>query len=299
MNIIELNDIHKSFGTVQALNGLTLTVPEGSIFGFLGPNGAGKTTTIKILLGLVKKGKGSVKLFGKEIMGEGVKERERIGFVPEEFSLYGYMSGEELLRFNAALFNKTHLYKIGKLQDVFHLPLKKKISTYSKGMKKALSLYVALSTEPELLILDEPTDGLDPVVRKKLLDFLIREVAEGNVTLFFSSHILSEIEKVCDTVAMIKKGKVIIQGELDRIKENANLITVRFPSEIADKKLKDIGVTDVSRVDKYTVDLKLFENFETVKNKIEGMGGKIIRKTPISFEDIFMHFMEEKNVAAH
>ena len=300
MNIIELNNIHKSFGTVHALNGLTLTVPEGSIFGFLGPNGAGKTTTIKILLGLIKKDKGSVKLFGKEIMGESVKERERIGFVPEEFSLYGYMSGMELLHFNAALFNKTHLYKIDELQDTFHLPLKKKISTYSMGMKKALSLYVAITTKPELLILDEPTDGLDPVVRRRLLDFLIREVADRSITIFFSSHILSEVEKVCDTVAIIKKGRVIIQDELSKMKENANFITVRFASEINDRKLKDIGATNINYIDKYTVDLKLFKDFEKAQREIENIGGEIIRKTPISFEDIFMHFMEEKeNVATH
>jgi len=299
MNVIELNDVYKSFGIVQALRGLTLTVPEGSIFGFLGPNGAGKTTTIKILLSLIKKDKGIIKLFGKEITGEGVTERLKIGFVPEEFSLYRYMNGEELLHFNAELFSKTHLYKIDELQDTFHLPLNKKISTYSRGMRKALSLYVALSTEPELLILDEPTDGLDPVVRKRLLSFLVREVADRNITLFFSSHILSEIEKVCDAVAMIKKGRIIIQGELGKIKEKANLVTVRFSSEIANKKLKDVGATDISRVDKYTVDLKTFENFETVKSKIESMGGKIIRRIPLSFEDIFMNFMEEKDVVTH
>ena len=299
MNIIELNNVSKSFGTVRALNDLTLTVPEGSIFGFLGPNGAGKTTTIKILLRLIKEDSGTINLFGEKIDIENKIKRKRIGFVPEEFSLYNYMTGWEIPRFNAGLFEKKNLIKIDELQDTFHLPLREKISTYSRGMKKALSLYIALSTGPELLILDEPTDGLDPVVRKRLLDFLIKEVAEKNITIFFSSHILSEVEKICDTVAIIKRGKVIIQEELDKIKENANLITVRLSSKIDTGKLDAIGITNISKIDEFTFDLKLFKNSSAIVKKIENAGGEVVRKIPLSFEDIFMHFMEEKNVATH
>ena len=299
MNVIELNNVSKSFGTVRALNNLTLTVPEGSIFGFLGPNGAGKTTTIKILLRLIKEDGGTINLFGEKIDIENIKKRKRIGFVPEEFSLYNYMTGWEILRFNAGLFGKKNLVKIDELQDTFHLPLREKISTYSRGMKKALSLYIALSTGPELLILDEPTDGLDPVVRKRLLDFLIKEVAEKNITIFFSSHILSEVEKICDTVAIIKKGKVIAQEELGKIKENANLITVRFSSKIDTSKLEAAGITSISKIDESTFDLKLFKNSNATVKKIEDAGGEVVRKIPLSFEDIFMHFMEEKNVATH
>jgi len=209
------------------------------------------------------------------------------------------MTGWEILRFNAGLFEKKNLIKIDELQDTFHLPLREKISTYSRGMKKALSLYIALSTGPELLILDEPTDGLDPVVRKRLLDFLIKEVAEKNITIFFSSHILSEVEKICDTVAIIKRGKVIIQEELDKIKENANLITVRLSSKIDTGKLDAIGITNISKIDEFTFDLKLFKNSSAIVKKIENAGGEVVRKIPLSFEDIFMHFMEEKNVATH
>lgn len=299
MNIIELNNVSKSFGAVRALNNLTLTVPEGSIFGFLGPNGAGKTTTIKILLRLIKEDKGTINLFGEKINIENTIKRKRIGFVPEEFSLYNYMTGWEILRFNAGLFGKKNLAKIDELQDTFHLPLREKISTYSSGMKKALSLYIALSTEPELLILDEPTDGLDPVVRKRLLDFLIKEVAEKNITIFFSSHILSEVEKICDKVAIIKKGKVIIQEELDKIKENANLITVRFSSKTDAGKLNVIGITNISKIDEFTFDLNLFKNSSTIVKKIEDAGGEVVRKIPLSFEDIFMHFVEGKNVDTH
>ncbi len=299
MNVFELNNVSKSFGTVRALNNLTLTVPEGSIFGFLGPNGAGKTTTIKILLRLIKEDSGTINLFGEKIDIENVRKRKRIGFVPEEFSLYNYMTGWGILHFNAGLFGKKNLVKIDELQDTFHLPLREKISTYSRGMKKALSLYIALSTGPELLILDEPTDGLDPVVRKRLLDFLIKEVAEKNITIFFSSHILSEVEKICDTVVIIKKGKVLVQEELDKIKENANLITVRFSSKIDISKLEAKGITSISKIDESTFDLKLFKDSSAIVKKIEEAGGEVVRKIPLSFEDIFMHFMEEKNVVTH
>jgi ABC-2 type transport system ATP-binding protein len=194
MNVIELNGVIKSYGPVRALDGFDLAVPQGSIFGLMGPNGAGKTTSIKLVLGLMKPDAGTVMALGMTPGPAAVELRRRMGFVPEDFSLYPYMTGDEVLRLNAALYGCSLGPRIDRLQSVFDLPLTRRISTYSKGMRKLLALYLALSTEPELLILDEPTEGLDPIVRSRFLGVLADQTAGRRLTVFFSSHILSEVE---------------------------------------------------------------------------------------------------------
>ena len=289
MNVIETKNLCKSYKNINALRGLSLSVPQGHIYGFLGPNGAGKTTTIKILLSLLKKDKGYAKIFGEEVRFGYTSKNTKVGFVPEDFSLYGYMRGNEIINFNAQLYRKKVSDKIEKMQNIFNIPLNRKISTYSRGMKKLISLYIALSTEPELLILDEPTDGLDPIVRKKLLSFLIEEVANRNITIFFSSHILSEAEKVSDTIGLIKNGRMLVQGSIDSIKENAAIITFKAPG-----KVKNI-CGNYKTVGENIYQCKVFENKENIIKKLKAEKYTIVLAEPIPFEEIFMHYMEDKN----
>ncbi len=285
MNVIEIEGLLKRFGKKEALRGVSLSVPEGHIYGFLGPNGAGKTTTIKILLGLLKKDEGSVKLFGEEVKFPDTGKNGRIGFVPETFSLYGYMEGWEILRFNGALYGKNVMRNIEKLQRIFNLPLGDKISVYSMGMKKLLSFYIAFSTEPDLLVLDEPTDGLDPLVRKKLLSFIVDYVAERGTTVFFSSHVLSEVEKVADTIGILKEGRIVLQGDLDLIKENSGEITFR-----ADKNVPVSAEPIENGIYRYVA----FGNKDKIIEKLKRSGCTILSEEPVPFEEIFMHCMEEK-----
>ncbi len=285
MNVIEIEGLLKRFGKKEALRGVSLSVPEGHIFGFLGPNGAGKTTTIKILLGLMKKDGGFIKLFGDEVKFPDTGKNGRIGFVPETFSLYGYMSGWKILKFNGALYGKDIVQNVEHLQRIFNLPLGDKVSTYSMGMKKLLSFYIAFSTEPDLLVLDEPTDGLDPLVRKKLLSFIVDDVAERGTTVFFSSHIISEVEKVADTVGILKKGRIVLQGELDLIKENSGEITFR-----ADKNVP----VESERVGENIYRYVAFGNKSAIVEKLKKNGNVILSEEPVPFEEIFVHFTEEK-----
>ncbi len=183
MNAIEMRGVSKSYGQVQALQDMCLTVPTGSIFGLMGPNGAGKTTSIKLMLGLMRLTAGSLTVLGVVPSGDETVLRRRIGFVPEDFSLYPQMTGHEILDFNARLYGCSVDENVRRLQTVFELPLARKIATYSKGMRKLLGLYIALSTEPELLILDEPTDGLDPVVRSHFLGVLAVLISTGGAVL--------------------------------------------------------------------------------------------------------------------
>ena len=301
MNAIEVSYLSKSYKvrhkSVKALDGLSFVLEKGHIGGFVGPNGAGKTTTIKILLGLLFKDSGTVKLFGTSDY-DAVSIREKIGFVPEEFSLYEYMSGEELLGFNASIYRAFDTGTIADLQRLFSLPLNRKISSYSKGMKKLLSLYLAVSVNPELLILDEPTDGLDPIFRERFLSFLVDFVSEHGTTVLFSSHILSEVEKVADYAILINKGKLILQGDIDSLKENS--ISVTFTCK--NKSAKIPGAKLLSK-EKMLYALSVVSNAEEVLKRLRSFECTILEKRALSFEEIFMNAinknLEGENESTH
>ncbi len=301
MNAIEVSYLSKSYKvrhkSVKALDGLSFVLEKGHIGGFVGPNGAGKTTTIKILLGLLFKDSGTVKLFGTGDY-DTVSVRKKIGFVPEEFSLYEYMSGEELLSFNASIYRAFDTGTIADLQRLFSLPLNRKISSYSKGMKKLLSLYLAVSVNPELLILDEPTDGLDPIFRERFLSFLVNFVSEHGTTVLFSSHILSEVEKVADYAILINKGKLILQGDIDSLKENS--ISVTFTCK--NKSAKIPGAKLLSK-EKMLYALSVVSNAEEVLKRLRSFECTILEKRALSFEEIFMNAinknLEGENESTH
>jgi ABC-2 type transport system ATP-binding protein len=292
MNVIELNEVAKSFGAVRALDGFDLAVPQGSIFGLMGPNGAGKTTSIKLILGLMKPDAGTVMALGTPSDPVAVELRKRIGFVPEDFSLYPHMTGDEMLRLNAALYGCSLGSQVDRLQAVFDLPLSRRIATYSKGMRKLLALYLALSTSPELLILDEPTDGLDPVVRAKFLGVLADQTAERQLTVFFSSHILSEVEKICDTVAFVRSGKTILQDEVETLKTDYRVYTVRFGKGGSPDKVQGVTVRRRRQVRDDVWDIEMYDAEEAALQAFAAAGGSVLQVQALPFEDIFMRFME-------
>lgn len=293
-NIIEISHLNKSYKstphkTVKALNDLSFVLEKGHIGGFVGPNGAGKTTTIKILLGLLFKDSGSVKLFGAENY-DAVSVRQKIGFVPEEFSLYEYMSGEELLAFNASVYRAFDTGVVADLQRLFSLPLNRKISSYSKGMKKLLSLYLAVSVNPELLILDEPTDGLDPIFRERFLSFLVDFVSEHGTTVLFSSHILSEVEKVADYAILINKGKLVLQGDIDSLKENSLSITF-----VCKEKDRVINGAEVVNSEKMIYNINVVQNANETLKRLQSLGCVVLEKRMLSFEEIFINAINSEN----
>jgi len=294
INIIEVSHLNKSYKstphkTVKALNDLSFVLEKGHIGGFVGPNGAGKTTTIKILLGLLFKDSGSVKLFGAENY-DAVSVRQKIGFVPEEFSLYEYMSGEELLAFNASVYRAFDTGVVADLQRLFSLPLNRKISSYSKGMKKLLSLYLAVSVNPELLILDEPTDGLDPIFRERFLSFLVDFVSEHGTTVLFSSHILSEVEKVADYAILINKGKLVLQGDIDSLKENSLSITF-----VCKEKDRVINGAEVVNSEKMIYNINVVQNANETLKRLQSLGCVVLEKRMLSFEEIFINAINSEN----
>lgn len=228
---IKISDLTKMYGDALAVNGLDLQVNKGSIYGFLGRNGAGKTTTIKLLLNLIYPTSGQAWIFGHDVVAEGLQVREKVGYVAEEPIIYDYMRVSEVVNFCKDTYGNWDMAMVGRYLDLFELPVGKKVKELSKGMKNQLALAVALGSKPELLILDEPTGGLDPVKTKEFFGVILEQVAETGQTVFFSSHRLYEVERVADWVGIIHNGKLVFDKSMDDLKTQLKNVRVVFDGE--------------------------------------------------------------------
>ncbi len=244
---IELNGLTKFFVNNKAVDDLSLCVPVGSIFGFLGPNGAGKTTTIKIMLGLLRPDSGSASILGYDAVNDSVSIRQRIGYVAEIQQMYGYMAVDEILSFCRPFYKNWDTKIIKKYLEFFDLPRKEKIKNLSKGMKTQLALTLAMAPSPELLILDEPTAGLDTINRQEFLRIILEEISIQGRTVFFSSHQLHDVERVADQVGIINNGRLIEIRSIDELKTTVKKIRVVFQREPDASLFSLPGIADVSR----------------------------------------------------
>lgn len=239
MEALKIENLHKSFGKNKIINGLSMSIPENTIFGFLGKNGAGKTTTMKMILGFLKKDEGSIKVFGEEVSFGQSKTNRFIGYLPDVPEFYGYMTAKEYLNLCGAITglskNEIKNKSVELLELVGLRDVNKRISGYSRGMKQRLGIAQALLNSPKLLICDEPTSALDPLGRKEILDIILK--IKDFTTVIFSTHILSDVEAICDHVVVLDKGKNVLEGSIDELKniKRKNTIKIRFKS---DKELK-------------------------------------------------------------
>jgi ABC-2 type transport system ATP-binding protein len=206
---IETIGLTKRFGRKAAVDGLTLRIPEGSTFGFIGPNGAGKTTTIKMLMGMLRPTAGEARVLGIDVTARPEKMKQRVGYVPELHYIYRWMRVREVIGFCRRLYQNWNDRLCADLLRLFELDEKKKVKHLSKGMVAKLALLLAITHEPDLLILDEPTSGLDPIIREEFLDGVLRTVCERQRTVLFSSHMLSDVQRMADTVGIIYEGRLL------------------------------------------------------------------------------------------
>jgi ABC-2 type transport system ATP-binding protein len=233
--VIQVNGLTKRYGNQKAVDGLSLSVPEGSIFGLLGENGAGKTTTIQTLLGLIRPDAGRTEVLGLDPARRGLDVRRQTGYVPESPVLYDWMTVAEIGWFAAGFHidsqgtTSSYQYRYTELTRGFDLPATKKIKALSKGMRAKVSLSLALASDPALLILDEPTSGLDVLVRRDFLESMV-DLAGAGRTVLLSSHQISEVERVASHVALLHKGKLILTEPLDELKSRTFLLSVTFAS---------------------------------------------------------------------
>ena len=287
-HVIETSGLWKRYDDVEALRGLDLRVPSGSIFGFLGKNGAGKTTTIKVLLGMSKPDKGDARVFGQSPAGnDGVEVRKRTAFVSDEKDLYDYMTVGEIVAFTRSFYPKwrgdleqQHLRK-------FDLPSHRPIKSLSRGMRTKLAMLLALCRGAELLMLDEPTSGLDPAMAEEMLQALVGHVGAEGSTVFFSSHQLAEVEQIADHVAIIDRGQTIVSGALDDLRAQYQRIQLVFDGNAPEIKVHAPGTHHVRRKGR-VITVMSSSGSDAVIQELRGYRPSALDVSPVTLKDIFL-----------
>ncbi len=299
---IEAENITKSYGRIKALDSLSLKVNRGEIFGFLGPNGAGKSTFVKILLNLVKQTKGSASILGKPVSRH--LSRRNVGFLPENMKVYNFLTIEEFIRFHSELSEITRKNIKSEVENVLRTvglydERKRRMGTLSKGMTQKTGIALAILGHPKLLLLDEPTSGLDPVGIKELRSILINLKNQGT-TIFLNSHLLSEVERTCDRIAILNNGKIVQVGSTSDISGNNKHLelTVEGFNDDMEREINSLSVKNlVNEGNVVKVYLKGYNEALNVHTLIDGMGGKIFSFSwkGKSLEEIFYDLVKKKD----
>ncbi len=293
MNVIEVKNLTKTYGKARGISDVSFNVEQGEIFGFIGPNGAGKSTTIRTLLSLIHPTSGSATIFGKDILKDAPAIKKDIGYLPSEVFYYDNMRVKDLLKYSASFYKKDCRKRMNELAEIMELDLNRKIDDLSLGNKKKVGIVQGLLHEPKLIILDEPTSGLDPLMQHKFFELLEEENKKG-ATILFSSHILSEVQRLCDRVAIIKEGKIIKLEKISTLKENNyKKIHIETSTEIGKDYFAIEGVTDLV-VDRHKVDFLFKGDINAVMKKIATTHIVNIGVEEPDLEEIFMHFYEKE-----
>jgi len=284
--VVSISNISRRFGSKLALDNVSLSIPRGTVLGLVGENGAGKTTLIKHVLGLLKAQSGTVRVFGYDPAADPVRVLGQIGYLSEEPDLPGWMRVRELMRYIAAFYPGWDDAYAEKLKDEFALNPAAKVKELSKGQRARVGLLVALAYRPQLLLLDEPSSGLDPIVRRDILAAVIRTIADEGRTVLFSSHLLSEVERVSDRVAMINSGRIVFCDSLERIKQTHARVTLRFdhPRESA-PQMPGALLWNGERRDWTAIYAGAMEEAEFAAEKI---GARVVERSALSLDEIFL-----------
>ena len=290
MSIIEVNNLTKYYGKARGIVDVSFKVEEGEIFGFIGPNGAGKSTTIRLLLSLIHPTSGDAKVFGKNVVSHGPEIRRDIGYLPSEVYYYEGMTVIDLLKYSASFFECDCNKRIHELSEIMELDLKRRISDLSYGNKKKVGIVQGLLHSPKLLFLDEPTAGLDPLMQRKFFD-LIRSENERGVTVFFSSHILGEVQRLCTRVGIIREGKIVEISNIRALQQN-NYKKVNVTAEGLDPATFDVpGVTNV-QIENGTLNFFFKGDINAVVQKLSSIQVTDVTIEEPTLEEIFMHYYE-------
>ncbi|KIL53053.1 ABC transporter ATP-binding protein [Jeotgalibacillus campisalis] len=298
MSVLILNNVTKNFGKFTALNGVNLEVNSGEVYGFIGPNGAGKSTAIRILLGLIKATSGEAQIFGRNVWKDAVEIHQKVAYVPGDVNLWPNLTGGEVIDLFMKMRGGLNKSRRDELIQRFNLDPSKKCRTYSKGNRQKIALIAAFASEADLYILDEPTSGLDPLMEKIFQECVLEAKAEGK-SILLSSHILSEVEKLCDRIAIIRQGVIIESGTLNELRHLTRthlLVKTKQPltdleqlNGVYDMEKKEHGVLSF-QIDSDALDsvIRHISQFELIK----------LESSPPTLEDLFMKHYEEKEDAS-
>jgi ABC-2 type transport system ATP-binding protein len=286
--VIETLELKKNYGKQEAVRGINLSVSAGSVCAFLGQNGAGKSSTIKMLMGMIHPSSGTGSIFGHRIDNE--KEslliRRKVAFVAEDKRLYDYMTVAQIIDFTKSFFPSWRDDLERRLLAQFNLPLDRKIRQLSKGMRTKLALLLGFARGCELLILDEPTEGLDPVAIEDVLQMIVSLVSDGT-TVFFSSHQIAEVEQIADHVLMINRGKLVLDAPLDQVKEQYRQIQAVFPHPVEERDFRVSGIERVHMQGR-SVSLVASCNVDRIVEHVHMMQAQTVDVLPISLKEIFL-----------
>ncbi|HUW12857.1 MAG TPA: ABC transporter ATP-binding protein [Anaerolineae bacterium] len=291
MNVIEVSQLTKYYGKARGIVDVSFQVDEGEIFGFIGPNGAGKSTTIRLFCSLIYPSSGTARIFGKDCFKDGPEIRQEIGYLPSEVFYYERMKVVDLLKYSASFYQKDCTKRLYELAEIMELDLKRRIDDLSYGNKKKVGIVQGLLHQPKLIVLDEPTAGLDPLMQRNFFDLIREENTGRGATVFFSSHILGEVQRMCSRVAIIKEGR-IIQTEDIKTLQRDNYKKVRVAAARVDESRYDIDGVSSLRKDNGAVTFFYKGDINILMRIIsEEEVSDVVIEEP-TLEEIFMHYYE-------
>lgn len=297
MKIIETKNLTKSYNKNRGIESINISVNEGEIYGFIGPNGAGKSTTIKTFLNFIYPTSGSGKIFGMDIVKDSCKIKENIGYVPSEVKYYDTVKVKDIMKYAQSFYPNVSDDDLGKICMELELDMEKKMGELSLGNKKKVAIAQALIQNPKLLILDEPTNGLDPLMQKKLFNILVEEKKKGN-TVFLSSHNLNEVQNLCDRVAVIKEGKIVDVIELEKATETLGLKITLSSKDINKEIILDLGGKILSEAkDENKNNSFIFLYYKDANSLVKELCKYTIEELLIekeNLEDTFLNYYENK-----
>jgi len=290
MSIIEVSHLTKYYGKSRGIEDVSFSEEEGEIFGFIGPNGAGKSTTIRLLLSLIHPTSGTARVFGKDVVSHGPEIRRDIGYLPSEVFYYEGMKVIDLLKYSASFFDHDCTQRMHELSETMELEMNRRISDLSYGNKKKVGIVQGLLHSPKLLFLDEPTSGLDPLMQHKFFD-LVRQENAGGVTVFFSSHILGEVQRLCTRVGIIREGKIAEISDIRTLQQN-NYKKINVTADGLNPASFDLpGVTNVV-AENGSVHFFFKGDINAVLQKVSSMKVADLTIEEPTLEEIFMHYYE-------
>ena len=279
--MLELKNVSKSFGKFKALDNLTMTIPQGSVYGLVGPNGAGKTTAIRHITGVYRPDAGEITMEGLPIF-ENPQVKQAIGYIPDEIFYFASSSLEDMAKFYRGLYPRFDMPLFQRLSEVFQLPMGSPIRRFSKGMQKQAAFQLTLSIRPDVLVLDEPVDGLDPVMRRQVMSLILAEVAERNTTVLISSHNLRELEDVCDHVGIMNHGKMLLERSLADMQ--GNTVKLQMVGDVPEG-LEILHQSSTGRLQTLVVR----GNAREVEAQVEASEPMFYDILPLSLEEIFIY----------
>ena len=284
--MIEVRDVVKKFDGFAALDGASLSVPTGSVYGLVGPNGAGKSTIIRHLTGIYRQDSGTVAIGGESVW-ENAALKSRIAAIPDDWYYFNQASIRDMMRFYKGFYPNFSMERYEKLKEVFSIDEKKTIRRLSKGMQKQVAFWLALSCMPDYLILDEPVDGLDPVMRRQVWSLMMGDVSERGTTVLVSSHNLRELEDVCDHVGIMDHGKVLLERSLAQLQDNMVKLQVVFQDGVTEVPA-DLPVLHASKVGRiHTLIMRM--NAEEATAKLSTYNPMLVDAVPLTLEEIFIY----------